>query len=112
MKDLDQQGKTIYLKDYQPPDFWIEQVDLTFELEEERTRVVSQLKLKKHENSSASSLVLMGECLELGEVKVDGSKIESSGYIVTETTLTVLDVPDVFTLEIETFTKPQENLSL
>ena len=112
MKDLDQQGKTIYLKDYQQPDFWIEQVDLTFELEEQRTRVVSQLQLKKHEKSSTSTLVLMGECLELGTVKVDGNKIDSSDYIVTDTTLTVHDMPNVFTLEVETFTKPQENFSL
>jgi aminopeptidase N len=68
MKDLDQQAKTIYLKDYQQPDYWIDHVDLTFELEEEKTRVISKLQIKKHDNSSASSLVLMGECLELGVV--------------------------------------------
>ena len=112
MKDLDQQAKTIYLKDYQQPDFWIERVDLTFELEEEQTRVISTLQLKKHENSSVSSLVLMGECLELGLVKIDDAVIDSDRYEVTETTLTVLDVVDVFTLEIETFLKPQENFSL
>ena len=112
MKDLDQQAKTIYLKDYQQPDFWIERVDLTFELEEEQTRVISTLQLKKHENSSASSLVLMGECLELGLVKIDDVVIDSDRYEVTETTLTVLDVADAFTLEIETFLKPQENFSL
>ena len=112
MKDLDQQAKTIYLKDYQQPDYWIEQVDLTFELDEERTRVLSILQLKKHENSSASSLELMGECLELGVVKIDGAVVDNSGYTVTDTTLTLSDVPDIFTLEIETFTKPQENFSL
>jgi aminopeptidase N len=31
---------------------------------------------------------------------------------VTDTTLTLSDVPETFTLEIETFTKPQENFSL
>jgi aminopeptidase N len=112
MKDLDQQAKTIYLKDYQQPDFWIEQVDLIFELEEEQTRVVSKLQLKKHNSSSASSLVLMGECLELGSLKVDDVVISGDGYKTTETTLTVFDVPDVFILEIETFIKPQENFSL
>ena len=112
MKDLDQQAKTIYLKDYQQPDFWIEQVDLIFELEEEQTRVVSKLQLKKHNSSSASSLVLMGECLELGSLKVDDVVISGDGYKTTETTLTVFNVPDVFILEIETFIKPQENFSL
>ncbi len=112
MKDLDQQAKTIYLKDYQQPDFWIEHVDLTFELEEEQTRVVSKLQLKKHDNSPASSLVLMGECLELGLVKIDDTIVGSNAYEVSETTLTLSDVPAAFTLEIETFIKPQENFSL
>ena len=112
MKDLDQQAKTIYLKDYQQPDFWIENVDLTFELEEEKTRVVSRLQVKRRDSSSATSIVLMGECLELGDIKVDGLLLESQSYVVTETELTILEVPEIFTLVIETFTKPQENFSL
>lgn len=112
MKDLDQQAKTIYLKDYQPPDFWIEHVDLTFELEEEKTRVVSKLQVKRHTAGSSAALVLMGENLELGDVSVDGTLLDSHAYKVTETTLELSGVPDVFTLEIETFTKPQENFSL
>ena len=112
MKDLDQQAKTIYLKDYHQPDFWIEHVDLMFELEEEKTRVVSKLQIKKHDKSTVSSLVLMGECLELGRVKIDDDVVDGSGYKVTETTLTILAVPDDFVLEIETFLKPQENFSL
>lgn len=112
MKDLDQQANTIYLKDYQQPDFWIEHVDLTFELEEEKTRVVSKLQVKKHEDSSATSLVLMGENLELGKISVDGTLLNSDAYSVTETTLTIEGMPEVFTLEIETFIKPQENFTL
>jgi aminopeptidase N len=112
MKDLDQQAKTIYLKDYQAPDFLIEHVDLTFELEEERTRVSSQLKLKKRDSSESCPLVLLGENLELGEVKIDNSLLDSPAYEVAETTLTIFNVPDSFTLEIETFIQPQENFSL
>jgi len=112
MKDLDHQSKTIYLKDYQAPEFLIDHVDLTFELEEDKTRVLSSLQLNKNTTSKASPLVLMGECLELGDVKVDNVLLESGAYTVTETTLTVFDVPEVFNLEIETFIKPQENFSL
>ena len=112
MKDLDHQSKTIYLKDYQAPEFLIDHVDLTFELEEDKTRVLSSLQLNKNTTSKASPLVLMGECLELGDVKVDNVLLESGAYKVTETTLTVFDVPEVFNLEIETFIKPQENFSL
>ena len=112
MKDIDFQSKTIYLKDYQAPDFLIDHVDLVFELEEEQTRVISTLKVTKNVVNHSSSLVLMGENLELGEVKVDSTLLERNAYKVTETTLTVIDVPDAFTLEIETFIKPQENFSL
>ena len=112
MKDLDQQVKNIYLKDYKAPEFLIDHVDLCFELDEEKTRVVSILQLKRQVLNESSPLVLSGECLELGEVKIDDVLIDDASYTVTDTTLTLLDVPDVFTLEIETFTKPQENFSL
>ena len=112
MKDLDQQVKTIYLKDYKAPDYLIDHVDLRFELNEEKTRVVSILQLKRQVFSESSPLVLSGECLELGEVKIDNALVDDSSYKVTDTTLTLLDVPETFTLEIETFIKPQENFSL
>ena len=112
MKDLDQQSKTIYLKEYKEPDFLIDHVELTFELHEEQTRVVSVLQLRKNTSDDVSSLVLMGEGLVLGEVKVDNSLLDGSAYEVTDTALTVFDVADEFSLEIETFIKPQENFSL
>ena len=112
MKDLDQPSKTVYLKEYQEPDFLINHVDLVFELGEEKTRVLSSLQLKKRLSNESAPLVLMGENLELGKVKIDNSMLASNAYKVTETRLTIFDVPDTFTLEIETFIKPQENFSL
>lgn len=112
MKDIDQQSKSIYLKDYQQPDYFIDHVELTFELDEEQTRVVSVMQLNRNMASEPGSLVLMGESLELGSVKVDGSLLDSEAYEVNDTTLSVFDVPDRFTLELETFIKPQENYSL
>ena len=112
MKDLDHQSKTIYLKDYRRPDFYIDHVDLVFELEEERTRVVSVLDVRRNEESDASSLVLMGECLELGEVKIDGEQLSTDRYHTTDMDMTIDGVPESFSLQIETFIKPQENFSL
>ena len=112
MKDIDLQSKSIYLKDYQQPDFLIGHVDLTFELHEEQTRVVSVMQISKNTIDKNASLILMGECLELGGIKVDDTLLDVIAYEVTDITLTVLDVPDKFTLEIETFIKPQENFSL
>lgn len=112
MKDLNQKAKTIYLKDYKAPDFLIDHVELTFELGEEQTRVLSTMQLQKQPDVEANALVLMGECLQLGEVKIDGVIIDNSAYNVTDTTLTLLNVTEAFVLEIETFIKPQENFSL
>jgi aminopeptidase N len=112
MKDIDHQSKSIYLKDYQQPEFLIDHVDLTFELNEEQTRVVSVMQVSRNTVTETSSLILMGEGLGLGCVKVDGVLRDSAGYEVSDTSLTVFDVPDKFTLEIETFIRPQENFSL
>ncbi|VAW50270.1 Membrane alanine aminopeptidase N [hydrothermal vent metagenome] len=112
MKDLDQPSKTIYLSEYQKPDFLINQVNLTFELSEEQTRVLSNLQLTRQTEDESCSLVLMGECLELGELKVDGILIGNESYKVTEKELILSNIPNSFTLEIETFLKPQENFSL
>ena len=110
MKDLDQQAKTIYLNEYQKPHFQIDHVDLTFELSEELTRVVSVMKLRRQ--TVGEPLVLMGEKLTLVKVKLDGHSLANTAYELSDTTLTVFDVPDDFTLEIETIIQPQENFSL
>ncbi|MCG6938084.1 MAG: aminopeptidase N, partial [Gammaproteobacteria bacterium] len=112
MKDIEHQAKTIYLKDYKAPDFMIDHVDLTFELGEDKTRVISVMHIYRRVAKDVSPLVLMGECLELGEMKLDGKLLDRSACKVTETELTIIAVPDSFKLEIETFIKPQENLSL
>ncbi len=112
MKDIDQQSKTIYLTDYKEPEFLIDHVDLTFELEEKQTRVVSNLKVRRRVVGDTSALILMGELLELGSVKIDNVVQKPGAYEVTETTLSLVEVPDNFALEIETFIKPQDNFSL
>ncbi len=112
MKDLEQQSKTIYLKEYKKPDFLISHVELTFDLDEEQTRVYSVLQVTRNTSDEATPLILMGECLELGEIKLDGVLLDNSAYEVTDTQLTIVDVSNSFSLEIETFIKPQENFSL
>ena len=112
MKDLEQQSKTIYLKEYKKPDFLISHVELTFDLDEEQTRVYSVLQVTRNTSDEAAPLILMGECLELGEIKLDGVLLDNSAYEATDTQLTIADVSNSFSLEIETFIKPQENFSL
>jgi len=109
----DSTPSVIYLKEYQQPLYWIENVDLIFELGEDQTRVYSTLKVRKNETiTAAETLILHGEELSLGEIKIDGDMLAESRYSATDDELSITEVPDSFTLEIETFIKPQQNTSL
>ena len=111
MKDANPQ--TIYLKDYTQPAYWITDVDLVFDLEEEQTYVTSTLTVKKNKSiSGEEALVLQGENLFLDGISIDGRLLDLSEYSVSDTDLTIRVISDNFTLEIKTIIKPQENTSL
>jgi len=50
MKHAD--AKTIYLKDYQQPAFWIDTVDLIFDLEEDHALVTASVDYKRNFESA------------------------------------------------------------
>ena len=66
--------KTLYLKDYRPADFQIENVHLHFDLHEENTVVKSVLKIKRNPAAETPNapLVLNGEEMTLQAVSIDG----------------------------------------
>ena len=103
----------IKLEDYTQPAWWIEQVDLLFELDEDITRVVSNLTLVRNTAiDGVQPLELDGEQLELGELALDGVLLGVDAYEVTDTHLKVFSLPDRCQLKIETFIRPQNNTSL
>mgnify|MGYP000680903443 CR=1 FL=1 len=70
--------KTIYLKEYTPPKYWIDTVNLHFALGEDETRVTAQLVIRCNETVAGDNeLVLNGEQLRLGDVFVDDQKLRS-----------------------------------
>jgi aminopeptidase N len=103
-----------YRKDYIPPTHLIDKVDLTVELGEEVTTVVSQLQVRQNPQSKEKSkqLVLDGKDQELKSVKLNGEIILSKQYKLDAEHLTIFDLPEAFTLEIQSEIKPQENTSL
>ncbi len=106
-------AQTVYLKDYTPPDYWVDTVDLHFELGEAETRVRATLAMRRREGVPPETpLVLDGEELELIALKLDGQPLDSSAYRTDEQSLTIDTVPDAFTLDIETRIFPQDNTSL
>ncbi|MBP9841065.1 MAG: aminopeptidase N [Simkaniaceae bacterium] len=99
--------QTIYLKDYRAPTFFIETVDLTFDLYEEATKVSSKMKVKRSQGKN--DLILNGEGLKLLSLLIDGKEWE---FDLDDKTLTVKNPPETFTLEIENEINPKENTAL
>jgi len=109
------QGKTVYLKDYQPPAYLIDETHLTFQLFEDKTLVSSELVLRRNpEAPSAGSndLVLDGVDLTLLSVSIDGRELGEAEYSVNDHALVLSALPDNFTLSCNTQIKPHENTSL
>ncbi len=106
--------KTILLKDYRPPDYHIDTVNLQVELDETRTVVKSLLVVTSTHDRSAGirPLVLDGKDLMLRSVHYDGKKLERGEYTVSEEHLTIPDLPANFTLEIEVEINPSANTAL
>src|SRR5262249_47568192 len=100
--------------DYRPPDFWIERVELVFQLERERTRVRSRLSGRRNEsaNPGRRPLVLHGEELELHALRLNGTDLVIGEFEVTEQGLVVPEVPDRFELETEVEIQPRANTRL
>jgi len=108
----DSQPKTIYLKDYQPPLYFIDKTDLSFQLSEEDTIVSARLTMRRNAELPEGGLVLDGVDLELLALKIDGRELAADEYSVGEESLTVFTLPEQFVLESEARIKPQQNTSL
>jgi aminopeptidase N len=103
------------LADYRPPAFLIDTVDLVFELGPQDTRVKSRLGIRRNPAASepGGALHLDGEALELLSLALDGEPLGSNRYqLLPEGGLILADVPDAFTLDVETRIAPQSNTTL
>ena len=81
MANLAETQKTIYLKDYQKPDFQINQTHLTFTLGEEGTEVNSQLNITRAEGVKPDQpLVLNAEAMEVLAVAIDGEPLAADQW--------------------------------
>lgn len=108
------QPQPIYLKDYQPPEYTIESVDMRFELGVVTT-VHSRLgvvALNKGPRKGVQTLELHGEELELVAIEMDGESLTSEQYSRSASGLKVINVPDRFSLAITTKIRPHDNTAL
>src|SRR6516225_2070065 len=105
----------VRLADYQPTAYLIETVDLVFELGAKDTRVKSRLGIRRNPAVAerGAALHLDGEALELMSLALDGEPLGDNRYqLKPEGRLILADVPDAFTLDVETRIAPQSNTAL
>ena len=106
------QATAIHRADYTAPAFWIDTVDLTFDLDPAKTRVLSKMRLRRNPEVAAQPLRLDGEELNLARVMVNGGgtsfKIEGSQLVLEN----LPEGHEPFDLEIFTTCAPAKNTQL
>ncbi|MBK1645982.1 aminopeptidase N [Thiocapsa imhoffii] len=104
----------VRLADYRPPEFLIERVDLTFELDEQVTTVHALLEFSRNPAATRGdgSLTLDGEQLELIELKLAGQTLTPAEYQLEAEALRIHRVPDRFQLETQVRIHPNRNTAL
>jgi aminopeptidase N len=105
----------VRLAEYRPPDFLVDTVDLVFELGGDDTRVKSRLRIRRNLEGSdrEAPLHLDGEELALLSLALDGEPLGPNRYeLPAEGGLILADVPDAFTLDVETRISPENNTAL
>lgn len=108
----DSSPTTIYRKDYTPPAFLVDTVELGFDLAPARTVVANRITLRQNPASSSHDIVLHGEAIELVQLRLNGKQLDVGDYTLTESTLTIRKAPADVVLEIETICAPVENTTL
>ncbi len=98
--------------DYQAPAWWIDTVDLTFDLDPAKTRVLNRMRVRRNPDVPAQPLRLDGDELNLARVMVNGAGTSfrmDAGQLVLE------NLPQDeagFDLEIFTTCAPEKNTAL
>ncbi len=108
-----EEPRPIRLKDYRPPDWLIETVELDVSLDPTATTVRSKLRVKPNGGATPAPLVLDGEELKLRSLALDGKPLSAEAFMATPEKLTIAQPPNQpFTLEIETVIDPAANTQL
>ena len=109
---LEGQTKAIRRVEYTAPAFWIDTVDLTFDLDPAKTRVLNKMRVRRNPDVAAQSLRLDGEELNLARVMVNGG---GTSFKIDGNQLVLENLPegnDAFDLEIFTTCDPSKNTQL
>ncbi len=99
-------------EDYAAPAYWIDTVDLCFDLDPAKTRVLNKMRLRRNPDVAAQALRLDGEDLNLARVLVNGA---GCSFKMDGQQLVLESLPEgsePFDLEIFTTCTPEKNTQL
>ena len=104
--------QTVLLKDYTPPAYLVDTVELRFDLDAEATLVTSSFKVRRNPaHLGASFMPLDGRELELVAVQVNERVLGSGDFEHTKEALTLRNLGDGASIAITTRIRPAKNLS-
>ncbi|WP_298931358.1 aminopeptidase N [uncultured Ramlibacter sp.] len=106
------QTTVIHRADYTAPAYWIDTVELVFDLDPAKTRVLNRMKLRRNPDVPAQALKLDGEELNLARVMVNG---QGTSFKMEDSQLVLENLPEgtePFELEIFTTCAPAKNSKL
>ncbi|MBX9901462.1 MAG: aminopeptidase N [Burkholderiaceae bacterium] len=102
----------ILRKDYVEPGFWVDTVEMGFDLDTKATHVATRLTMRRNHASKEKNLVLLGEKLKLLQLRMNGVNLKKSAYIIADGNLIIENAPDEVILEIETVISPIKNTTM
>ena len=108
-----EEPRPVRLKEYRPPAWLIDTVDLAVSLDATATIVRAKLTLKPNSAGMPAPVILDGEELTLRSLKLDGKPLANDSFLATPERLTIAQPPNrPFELEIETIVDPAANSQL
>ncbi|ARQ74617.1 aminopeptidase N [Pseudomonas fragi] len=109
-----EQPQMIYLKDYQAPDYLIDETHLTFELFEDHTLVHAQLLMRRNpaRGPGLPALALDGQHLELLSVSLDDIEQVADDYQLSDSHLILHPTSEQFVVDTSVRIHPETNTAL
>eukprot|EP00190_Bangiopsis_sp_CCMP1999_P007510 CAMPEP_0198725040 /NCGR_PEP_ID=MMETSP1475-20131203/2404_1 /TAXON_ID= ORGANISM="Unidentified sp., Strain CCMP1999" /NCGR_SAMPLE_ID=MMETSP1475 /ASSEMBLY_ACC=CAM_ASM_001111 /LENGTH=904 /DNA_ID=CAMNT_0044486709 /DNA_START=216 /DNA_END=2930 /DNA_ORIENTATION=- len=109
-----------YLKDYQPPKYLVEKIELKFELDDPETKVTTQIVFERNPVSKEDRKLYLngdkGVKLVDGSLKIDGKVLPANQFEVTPESLSINEsaIPKdgKFILESAVLIRPSDNKAL
>ncbi|HQQ63229.1 MAG TPA: aminopeptidase N [Pseudomonadales bacterium] len=107
-------AQAIFLQDYKPSDFLIDETHLNFQLSETATTVNARLLMRRNPlGNPAAHLELQGSGLDTRRLLLDGQQLTAKDYHIVGNTLhIILPLPESFELESVVIIKPHLNTAL